>query len=347
MNTPSFLSLHLISTCLSISSQVLETDIDEPSSPDVQPPPPPRRQSKDQISNKPPPKPPKLLPTIHNSEINHNEAVKGFPHHSENPRVPSVTKPAAYVGSRGPVEPAPRPAKPLEPEPNTNTDYTPQYSPKLSSHRAEGRDETPPTFSPAQSKEQLNHSRESLVVPPKPLERKDRRSESLTVSPRGEDMTVTSGDLSANITRKHSLHKQRQSRRSYSSSSIHKEERALPDSKYSPTGKPSQRETEFSAIEKPTPTPAHRLDPHLVNNVIHENRPKPFDRYLPGSTPNSASHSRQPSAEILNISSRTESPAHPVRQQDGVSPTLPPRTPPRSPKHSPVASRSTRASFAR
>ena len=200
---------------------------------------------------------------------------------------------------------------------------------------------------PMRQHDQPVHIQSMSHTPPQPHSRKERgRSESM-ISPKGCDLTVTSGDPTAHLNRRHSLHKGKNKRSVSVAGTTGKDEKPFTNAQRpSPTNRLHQRETEFSAVEKETPPTSERLQTHILNNAINENRPKPipYDRYHPnvGSRETLVSDSRHGSSELLDtvgVSSTTSS----TRHRERATPTPPPR----SPRLSPVASRSNRASMAR
>lgn len=227
------------------------------------------------------------------------------------------------------------------------TNYINPYS-----DRTQPKEETSesPKVQPKRSVQRPLHSyeQEQSLSPARQVQaaRKERmRSESM-VSPKGEDLTVTSGDPTAHLNRRHSVGKVRSKRSSSSASNSSKD--AIDFQKSSPTNRLHQRETEFSAIEKPACPAAERLEPHALNNAINENRPKPvpFDRYQPtsGSYETLNVHSRQGSSELLDVdegSSFVITSASQYRERRSPTPTRD------SSRLSPVANRSVRSSLGR
>lgn len=303
--------------------QVLETDIDGPSSPDIQPPPPPRRSTNNYNYSKPPPKPPKLSPPISQQEINHNDLNLLS--------ATNLNEPSNYVN----------PYNERIEQSTENLSGSPKLQHKTSVN-------LPVRDFDIKVSSSLSPARQVQATKAR------GRSESM-ISPKGEDLTVTSGDPTAHLNRRHSVGKARSRRSASTASSTSKDEGFSIDSqKASPGSRLHQRETEFSAIERPVPVVAERLQPHVINNAIHENRPKPFDRYYAdthGSCDTLNNHSRQPSSELLGTGSiegsnemlHSETPATAPRIRERKSP-IPAR---RSPKSSPVILRSTRTSMGR
>lgn len=338
----------------------METDIDGPSSPDVRPVRPPRHQVQPPES---PSSPPELPPKSFSHEINHNEHSK----RPSNQHQPHVLRQDAL--NHGVIRPyndrlpttIQQENKPSPPIQRRVTHIESRPSPTVQRRHTEKP--VVESREPEVETEQMDSLHQVVTTPvvmrPQPTVRKERRSESLRSPVVGEDLTITSGDPSAeriHLHRRASFGKNK--RRSSSNASNHsKDEKQIDSGKPSPVSRPHQRETEFSAKEVSIPSPAERLDANAINNSIHENKPKPFDRYYPNNSATSPlpnhnvnSHSRQPSAELIDIVSRNES----VSSLNGSRERLDspssrhrssPIPPPRSPKMSP--SPSTRASLGR
>ena len=322
----------------------METDIDGSATPEVQPTRPPRRQLPPPES---PSSPPELPPKTFSSsqEINHNEHKSKTYNQTTPLSGTSVSnhliRPYNDRKSHGGVEankPSPtihrRTIMPLASEsggkasPPIQRRHTERPADRV--HTALPVDTTPVVFEVERVDSHLLTAT-PVTMRPQPTDRRERRAESMRSPVVTEDLTVISGDASAerkHLVRRTSFGKQSK-RRSVSNASSHSREEKISVSsnngdssngKPSPSGRlPHQRETEFSATEVSIPSPAERLDASSINSAIHENKPRLFDRYnpssyhttsptQPGSGSISASHSRSVSAELLDIASRTESP---------------------------------------
>ncbi|XP_067948014.1 serine/arginine repetitive matrix protein 2-like isoform X2 [Watersipora subatra] len=297
--------------------QVLETDIDDPESKEAQPLPPPRRQIKNDVDEqKPPPKPPKLSSTIYHPEINHNDS-----------------KITPLEGKKSPRSFSDSIENKISTPPDTSNMHH-KKSVQLSNRLHEGDNKSHDRA----AQPRASHPR----TPPTDIRKERIRSESM-ISPKGEDLTVTSGDPTAHLNRRHSLGKIKSKRSVSSAGTTNKEDRLSTSvQKPSPANRLHKRETEFSSTEKLELAAKERLAPSILTDIIHENRPKPvpFDRYHPisSSHENLVSNSRHGSSELLETIQ-----ASPVsnRRKQGVSPI--PRT--RSPRLSPTSSKSVRASI--
>ena len=289
-------------------SKVLETDIDSSpidSSPtDAQPVPPPRRPAReparepirdhvrepasepirdhvrdpvfDAETTNAPPKPPKMSVRAH--------ASSGALHATAHP----VTMTSRYHSVSAADVPTSQQQQPSSPPVIDSKHPIAHPQDNAGSGRTAGEDSCNENKTPSR-----RHRRSSSMgAPPKTSHQQSA----------AEDMTITSGDPSAHILRRQSFGKKSR-RQSRSRDDLASDSSQKP----SPSLRSHQRETEFSQSNAgAAPAPADRPSPKLS-----QSEPVPFDRYhdsrpAPSNHKRSFAHSREASAELLDIQAMAE-----------------------------------------